>query len=456
MKQDKVLALLMVLPIAVLMAGLLIIMSGCSGQRSDGEHVSPESEQSQSTVGSEKDTLQMGTSKTEEQSYEEFFSENRVHSISIEMDAENWRLMRENPWDKECYAADVVIDDTTIENVGFRTRGNSSLRAANRHRSDRFPYRIKFDKYVKDQTFMGLDELVLNNGNDDPSFLREYLGYEVFRQIGMEVPYVFFCNVYINGELQGLYVGVEAVDNSYLDRVYGDHHGNLYKAEEDATLETGMNLDLLEQKKGNDESKNDLQQLIDILERTETGEKGSLEDILDVDSVLQYFAANAVIHNWDDYAGQFAHNYYLYMAEGRFHMIPWDMNEGFLQTQAYYRESDGARQNIATPVTGNARLENRPLVEKLLSVPAYYQKYLEYCGILKEWLEEVSENQLSHLMTLLQDSVRQDPAKFYSMDNFVDQFDKDNSNGLAGFLKERAEYLDTALNHLAGTSFRDK
>ena len=41
MKQDKVLALPMVLSVAVLMAGLLIVMSGCSGQRSDGEHVSP-------------------------------------------------------------------------------------------------------------------------------------------------------------------------------------------------------------------------------------------------------------------------------------------------------------------------------------------------------------------------------------------------------------------------------
>ena len=437
MKQGKV--------FPVLMAVLLLLMGGCSGQISDGE-ISPEPGQPQSTAGSENETVPMGTQETKVKSYEAFFAEDRVHSVSIEMDEGNWQLIQEKPWDKEYYAADVVIDDVSVENVGIRTRGDASLRAADRRQSDRFPFRIKFDKYEKGQAFMELDELALNNSNDDPSFLREYLGYEAFRQLGMDVPYVFFCNLYLNGELQGLYVGVEAVDNSYLDRVYGNHHGNLYKAGKYATLETDMDLNLLEQKKGEDESKNDLRQLIEILDGAEAGEKGSLEDILDVDSVLRYFAANAVIHNWDDYAGQFAHNYYLYMAEGRFHMIPWDMNEGFLQTEAHYRKSDGSRQDISTPVTGNARLENRPLVEKLLSVPEYYQRYIEYCRNLKGWLEEVPENQLGQLRALLQESVRQDPTKFYLMDDFAEQFDEDNRNGLAGFFKDRAEYLDTALN----------
>ena len=213
---------------------------------------------------------------------------------------------------------------------------------ANRNDSDRFPLRIKFDEYVKQQTFLGLDELELNNSTDDASFLREYLGYEDFRQLGMDVPYVNFCNVYINGELLGLYIGVESVDNSFLDRAFGNHQGNLYKAEVGATLEPDMDLDLLEQKKGQDVEKSDLKELIEILEETEPGQKGELESILDIDSVLQYMAVNTVIHNWDDYAGQFAQNYYLYLDEGLFHMIPWDLNEGFFQTQAYYEESDGA------------------------------------------------------------------------------------------------------------------
>lgn len=338
--------------VVVLAAGILLFLSGCANEASNQE---------------------------EAVSYVEFFTQTQVHDIYVELDEKDWQAILDSPKEKEYYTTNVSIDGNEVKNAGFRTRGNSSLRAAGRHRSDRLPFRIKFDKYVNGQTFLSLDEMVLNNSNDDPSFLREYLGYEAFRQLGMEVPCVAFFNVYVNRELHGLYVGVEAVDNSYLDRTFGGHKGNLYKAGEGATLKADMDMGLMEQKKGGSKDKSDIQELIRILDEMETGEKGEIESILDVDSVLRYFAGNAVLHNWDDYAGQFCHNYYLYMDDGQFHILPWDMNEGFLQTGPFYRPSDGARQDISTPITGQAILEERPLVLKLLSVPEYYQDYLKYC-----------------------------------------------------------------------------
>lgn len=412
--------------VAVLAAGMLLFLSGCADDVSKQE---------------------------EAVSYVGFFTQTQVHDIYVELDEKDWQAVLDRPGEKEYYAADVTIDGSKIEDVGFRTRGNSSLRVAGWRHSDRLPFRIKFDKYVDGQTFLGLDEMVLNNSNDDPSFLREYLGYEAFRQLGMEVPYVAFFNVYVNGELHGLYVGVEAVDNSYLDRTFGGHKGNLYKAGEGATLEADMDLGLMEQKKGGSSDKSDIQELIRILDEMKTGEKGEIESILDVDSVLRYFTGNAVLHNWDAYAGQFCHNYYLYMDGGQFHVLPWDMNEGFLQTGPFYRPSDGARQDISTPITGRAVLEERPLVLKLLSVPEYYQEYLEYCSILTEWLKEVSAGQLDLLKEEIQVFVEQDQTKFYSFQEFEQQFSADNSNGIAGFIRERAEYLEEALASLTRESF---
>lgn len=379
--------------------------------------------------------------------YTDFFAENSVHDLYIEISETDWQAILDNPEAKEYCSVTVTIDSEIISNVGFRTRGNSSLRMALRRKSERYPFRLKFDKYIEKQRFLGLDELILTNSNDDPSYLREYLGYEAFRQLGMEVPLVTFFNLYINGELRGLYIGVEAVDNRYLNRVFGEHRGNLYESGLQATLEPEMDLELMEQKKGQDTGKEDIAELIRVLDEMPLGEKGEIENVLNVDSVLQYFAGNAVVHNWDDYAGQFCHNYYLYRHNGLFYMIPWDMNESFLQTQAFYRGSDGARQDIAIPITGEATLEARPLVEKLLAVSEYNQRYLAYCDSLRQWLENIPET-LSILHARIQSSAKNDPTSFFSYEEFQRQFDPEYSNGLAGFCTERASFLKECMPSL--------
>lgn len=284
-----------------------------------------------------------------------------------------------------------------------------------------YPFRLKFDKCVNNQRFLGLDELVLTNSLDDPSFVREYLGYEAFRQLGLAVPYVTFPNLHINGELYGLYVGIEAVDNRFLNRDFGGHGGNLYEAGLEATLTPGMDLEAMEQKKGKDESKADVAELIRVLDEMPLGEKGGIERVLDVDGVLRTMAANAILHNWDDYAGVFCHNYYLYAENGFFHLIPWDMNETFLQTGPMYRPSGGSRQDIATPIIGNVDPEERPLATKLMAVPEYYERYLEYCDTLRQWLETLPST-LRALLERIAPDVESDPTKFYSYEDFERSF----------------------------------
>lgn len=80
--------------------------------------------------------------------------------------------------------------------------------------------------------------MVLNNSYSDPSFLQEYLHYEALRAIGEDVPLTVFTNLYINGELYGFYIGVESVDDSYLERNFGEDadSGVLYDTEEKSYL----------------------------------------------------------------------------------------------------------------------------------------------------------------------------------------------------------------------------
>ena len=57
----------------------------------------------------------------------------------------------------------------------------------------------------------------------------------------------------------------------------------------------------------------------------------NIEQILNVDRVLWYFASSVVIPDLDSYIFPFLpHNYYLYRsASGQFEVIPWDKDQSF-------------------------------------------------------------------------------------------------------------------------------
>ena len=55
----------------------------------------------------------------------------------------------------------------------------------------------------------------------------------------------------------------------------------------------------------------------------------NLEEYIDVDEVLRYFAVNTFLVNLDSYAGNLKHNYYLYERNGVFQILPWDLNLSF-------------------------------------------------------------------------------------------------------------------------------
>ena len=403
-----------------------------------------------STVSDSENSLfpEAEENKNSQPEYLEYFKDLKVHTIELNMP--DWSRFINNPFAKTYAPADVKIDGELFENSAIRTRGNSSLYAyAVIDDKIRPPFKIKFDKYVDGRTFHGLDELILLNAADDRSFIRDYIGYEAFRVLGGAAPYVSFFNIYANGELHGLYVGVEAVDKSFLKREFNSSKHNLYKAGSQSTLLPSMALSRLEQKKGSDESKSDLGYLIKVLDEMPLGEKGEIESILNVDSVLKYFAVSAVLYNWDDYSGAYSHNYYLYMDGGTFYFIPWDMNMCCEQWGAHYVYSSGSRTDIATPVTGDVSESERPLVHKLLSIEEYYARYLGYCSELNEWLKEIDNSDyLDNIWDMLKTSVAEDPTKFYEYQRVEAEYNRRFNNGLAYFIHDRTVYLTKRLEEL--------
>lgn len=169
--------------------------------------------------------------KAEEMTYEsKLFDTSYVHTIDVTISEDDWADLLKNPTDKTKYEVSVNIDGENIESVSFATKGNTSLSSVADSDSDRYSFKVNFGKYVDDQTYYGLDKLNLNNVFADATYMKDYLSYTIFREAGAEAPLTSYVWLTINGEDYGLYLAVEDVSDSYLERNH-DGEGELYKPE---------------------------------------------------------------------------------------------------------------------------------------------------------------------------------------------------------------------------------
>ena len=165
------------------------------------------------------------------QEYEtELFNTDEVISIDIKMDENEWEKMLSNAMSEEYYSCDVVINGETVKNVGIRPKGNTSLSSiAMNDETDRFSLKLEFDQFEEGQTCYGLDKLILNNNYADATNMKEAVIYDMFQYLGVDASLYNYAEVSLNGEYKGVYLALEAVEESFLLRNYGTQKGNLYK-----------------------------------------------------------------------------------------------------------------------------------------------------------------------------------------------------------------------------------
>ena len=336
--------------------------------------------------------------------YLSLFDPMEVLSVEITVDEDQWEQMLENAIDEEYISCDVTVNGTEYASVGIRPKGNSSLSTVYQSDSDRYSFKLEFDHYVDGQTCQGLDKFVLNNMQSDPTYVKEYLSYDLMAQMGVPTPLYCFAQIQVNGEPWGLYLAVEALEESFAQRQYGTDHSDLYKPDtmemgggagggapgdapdgfgdmerpggENATEGTengggmagfggeapfdgglerpddgggggpngsggGADLQYIDEDPDSysaifdgavfDIDETDKARLVESLRKLSQGE--DLEEVVDVDEVLRYFACNAALVNLDSYLGTMQHNYYLYEDEGQLSMLPWDYNLSFAAFQ---------------------------------------------------------------------------------------------------------------------------
>lgn len=155
------------------------------------------------------------------------FDDSKVHTLDIVMD--DWETFIKNCADEEYRMCTVIIDGEANRNVGIRAKGNTSLTQVESYGNDRYSFKIEFDHYDSSSSYYGLDKLCLNNIIQDNTYMKDYLSYKMMAEIGAVSPLCSYVYITVNGEEWGLYLAVEGVEESFLQRNYGNDYGELYK-----------------------------------------------------------------------------------------------------------------------------------------------------------------------------------------------------------------------------------
>lgn len=155
------------------------------------------------------------------------FDTSSVHTINIVMD--DWEEFLDSCENEEYAVCSVVIDNEAYKNVGIRAKGNTSLSSVAAYGNDRYSFKIEFDHYDDTKNYYGLDKVSLNNIIQDNTYMKDYLTYQMMGYFGADAPLCSYTYITVNGEDWGLYLAVEGVEDSFLERNYGSDSGNLYK-----------------------------------------------------------------------------------------------------------------------------------------------------------------------------------------------------------------------------------
>jgi spore coat protein CotH len=331
------------------------------------------------------------------------------------------------------------------------------------------PIRLKFDFVDEDQALEGYRTLNLLNATNDPTFLRTVLYSEIAREY-IPAPKVGYVRLVINGENWGVYQNQQHFNNDFLEDSFGERGGARWQVPGSPNGRGGMEYlgegidpyrTIYEIESSDDEqSWIALIHLFRILNETPLDRlEAELEPILDIDEVLRFLALDVVLANGDGYWTR-ASDFYVHQGlDGRFRVLPHDMNEG-LAAGGGGGGRGGGRGGGAFPGApgggggdGNASLDplvglndaSKPLRSRLLAVPELRDRYLAYVRqIAEENLDwAVLGPRVAELRNLIEEEVRRDTRKLYTIEAFEAGFET-GANSLKGFADARRSFLLSA------------
>jgi len=375
--------------------------------------------------------------------FSRFFDDTKAKSITIDITRIEWNRLDDvmkryyeqyGNFRTDAYArADFIYDDgldqVIIEDIGFRTRGNTSRGRI--QDDDGNPlmsnFKISFHEdfglaYLRknnERTVFEVEELDLKFSRfydepyRDPTYLTEKFSLDLFRSFGVYAAHATLVRLYIKIGSQttfyGLYTAFEPIDKLFFERrlpeaeADGDLYKSLWQHYGPASLQLGYHQDAIGIK---DESLN-YRPAYDLKNNKKTSDHSALKSFIsainlkhndifieyiesefDVDRLIRLLAVGVLLGNPDDYRAM-GNNYYLFQnaVTKVWVMVPYDYDHGLGQgwqgAEVFSNFTIG--HDIYTWGNLNAVYLNspgyaHPLTDKILNIPEYqllYESYLE-------------------------------------------------------------------------------
>lgn len=397
---------------------------------------------------------------------ENLFNDSILSSIYITLSPDSLKLLYDSVLSDHYYKAGFVFSDgqntDTLDNIGFRLRGNTSRYAKKKS------FKISFNEYVPGRKYGGVKKINLNGEHNDPTMIREKLFYDLWKKCGMKERRTSFTKVFINGRYYGLYTNLEEMDKEWLERVYPDKSGNLYKCTWPAdlvfygtdpqtyknmvngTVTGGRVYDLQTNQAADDYTH--LVELISQLNQTpDDSFTVHINQVLNTGNFLKALALDVATGNWDDY-GFNKNNYYLYdnPVNGKFDFITYDPDNTF---GVDWFNIDWAVRNYKSWVNTSFAL---PMAQKLLKINFFFEQYRNFADTVNQTiiLPDSVFPRIDHLKQLIQQAAESDLFRSldygYTIADFNDSFNKKIDShtpyGLKPFFLKRHETLNSQLN----------
>lgn len=374
-----------------------------------------------------------------------------IRTVNLTFPQSNyWTLLGQNYTSETNIPATIAMGGITLDSVGVRFRGNTSYTTITT--SQKKSFGIEIDWLRPGQDLMGFRNLKFNNAHGDATFMREVLYNQTARR-HTPIAKGNFVRLFLNGQDWGVYDHVQDVDKEFLKEWFLSNDGPRFRATTgvsggapgggwgDGTA--GMNflgLDTNLYKNYYSLKSSDialtweaLVQACRALSLVPSAPTDSTRRYLDIDRILWYLAVENIFADDDSYIMKGKMDYMVYYEPetGRTFPFEYDGNSSFLSTAAT-STSWGPFKNVS-----NA---NYPLLNKLLNVPEWRQRYLaHYRAILAESfnptrLHPVIDTMNARIAAL----VAADTKKLYSTANYTS-----GVTSLKSFVTNRYNYLRT-------------
>ena len=390
------------------------------------------------------------------------YDDSSVSRVDIYVDPASLVWIYNNVESDSMHVADIHFQnsfiDETVENVGFRLRGNTS------RVSQKKSFKLDFNHFVLGRDFYDVEKINVNGERNDVSIIRSKLCGNFFESIGMTASRANHVEVYINESYYGLYISVEHIDDTFLSKRFQDDSGNLwrclwpadltYRGPDPEDYHPWIDDERPYDLKTNEDEYNfaQLARLINII----NNDPDSLEHVLDVSEFIKYLAVNILTGSWDDYRS-LRNNYYLYYVPNKdqFQFIPYDYDNTFgidwfdvdwatIDPYSYYL-IDNSDRPLADIIMDTGSFRN--LFTHFLSF------YLDHHFSLELW-----ENWIDSTKAMIDTSAFYDIYRTldygFTFDDFTNSYSVNSynnqhvKNGLKEFIIERVSALENQIDYL--------